>query len=152
MKKTIKFFSLILIFTCFIVGCTPETKNNDNVDSPITEIDYKTFNEKLENKDSFVLEVVQTGCSNCSNFTPTLETVLNEYNLTAFSINITNMTESDRTKLLDEYDIDGTPVVLFFKEGRETSTLKRIVGNQEEETVISKFKANGLIENEKEAN
>ena len=146
MKKVIKIFSLILIFACFIVGCNPNNKANQNENSPITEIEYKVFNEKLTNKDNFILEVVQTGCSNCSNFTPTLESVLNEYDLTAFSINITNMTEKDRNKFLDDYGIDGTPVVLFFKNGRETSTLKRIVGNQDADTVVSKLKANGLIE------
>ncbi len=146
MKKVIKIFSLILIFACFIVGCNQNNKANQNENSPITEIEYKVFNEKLSNKDNFILEVVQTGCSNCSNFTPTLESVLNEYNLTAFSINITNMTEKDRSEFLDDYGIDGTPVVLFFKNGRETSTLKRIVGNQNSDTVVSKLKANGLIE------
>ena len=61
-------------------------------------------------------------------------------------VSSTNMTEKDRNKFLDDYGIDGTPVVLFFKNGRETSTLKRIVGNQDADTVVSKLKANGLIE------
>ena len=51
MKKVIKIFSLILIFACFIVGCNQNNKANQNENSPITEIEYKVFNEKLANKD-----------------------------------------------------------------------------------------------------
>jgi len=135
MKKVLKL--IIFILTCVIVtGCG---SNN------ITKITYSELEKKLENKESFILEIVQDGCHNCESFSPKFEKVLNEYNIQAFSINLSNITEEENEKLNNLYNITGTPAVIFIEKGDEPSILRRIVGDSEEDKIISKLKTAGYI-------
>lgn len=143
MKKTLKLLSLFLVLVVFLVGCNQEKKEEP---SRISEIDYYTLNQKIENEDSFILEVVQTGCSNCTAFSPKFEKVLEKYDLNAFSLNLSDLGTDDANAFLDKYKVDGTPTVMFFEEGKETSTLKRLVGNKTESQIESKLRSNGYIE------
>jgi len=145
MKKTIKFLVLFIVLAIGLVGCEQKSVNtNDN--EHLKDIDYTTFNKMIENKEKFILEVVQTGCANCTDFTPTFESVLEEYDIIAYSLNITDMNEEENETFIEKYKVSGTPTVLFFENGKETSTLKRITGNQEKSKVISKLKVNGYID------
>ena len=149
MKKTFKFLSLFLVLVCLVVGCGKE-ENNNNVDNENTnnsylkEINFSEVKAKISNKETFILEIVQDGCHNCTSFSPRFEAVLNEYKIEAFSLNITYL-DSEGSLWLDEYGVDGTPTVIFFTEGEEASTLKRLVGNQSKDKIISKLKSNGYI-------
>lgn len=148
MKKTIKFLSLFLVLVCLVVGCGKEEKKdeveNENT-SYLTEITFSELKTKLDNKEDIILEIVQTGCSNCTVFSPRFESVLNEYKIQAYSLNISYLDE-EGDNWLDLYGVDGTPTVIFFEKGEETSTLKRIVGSQTREKIVSKLTANGYIE------
>lgn len=149
MKKIIKLFSLFLVLVSFVVGCKDEAKTNNTNgldEKVLISVSYDELNEKLENKDTFILEVVQDGCHNCTSFTPKFEKVLDEYDLVAYTLNISIIDANDSDKFLKEYNVDGTPTVIFFKDGKETSTLKRLVGNKDEDVIISKLRSNGYIE------
>ena len=148
MKKTIKFLSLFLVLVCLVIGCgkdekKPEEETKDT--SYLTEITFSELKTKLDNKEDIILEIVQTGCSNCTVFSPRFESVLNEYKIQAYSLNISYLDE-EGDKWLNLYGVDGTPTVIFFEKGEETSTLKRIVGSQTREKIVSKLTANGYIE------
>ena len=148
MKKTIKFLSLFLVLVCLVVGCKKEEKKPEDTSkdtSYLTEITFSELKTKLDNKEDIILEIVQTGCSNCTVFSPRFESFLNEYKIQAYSLNISYLDE-EGDKWLDEYGVDGTPTVIFFEKGEETSTLKRIVGSQTREKIVSKLTANGYIE------
>ncbi len=140
MKKGFKFLTLFIILVICLLGC--EKSENK---SYLEAIDYATFNQKLENKDSFILEVVQTGCPNCTSFTPKFTEVLEEYKIKAYSMNLTNMSEEDNKTFLNDYDVDGTPTLMFFEQGTETSTMKRLEGDKNKDIIISKLKQNGYI-------
>lgn len=140
MKKRFKIFTLFIILVICLLGC--EKSENK---SYLEAIDYATFNQKLENKDSFILEVVQTGCPNCTSFTPKFTEVLEEYKIKAYSMNLTNMSEEDNKTFLNDYDVDGTPTLMFFEQGTETSTMKRLEGDKDKDIIISKLKQNGYI-------
>jgi len=154
MKKIIKIFSLFIVTLFLVSGCNKEVdkdkakdkdkKNNDDSISYLTEITFSELKEKLENKEDIVLEIVQTGCHNCTSFSPKFEEVLEEYKIEAYSLNI-SLLDEDGKKWLDEYEVDGTPTVIFFKGGKEISKMKRMVGDQDKERIISKFKSNGYI-------
>jgi len=141
MKKTIKFFSLFLVLVFLVVGCG----NKEEKQQYLKNVDYSQFASMVERKESFILEVVQTGCSNCTAFTPKFEAVLEEYEIVSYSLNLSEISSEDNKKFLKEYSVDGTPTVMFFENGEETSTLKRLTGNQDKEKIISKLKANGYI-------
>lgn len=142
MKKTISFLSLFLVLSLLLVGCE---NSKNKTEEYLIDIDYATFTSMVDEGNNFILEVVQTGCSNCTAFSPKFEAVLTEYQITAYSLNISNLSDDDRNTFLDEYDVSGTPTVMFFEEGKETSTMRRLTGNQSKEKIISKLKNNGYI-------
>ena len=134
MKKILKLFSIVIVLL-LLAGCS----------KGITEITYKDLEKSLENKESFILEIVQDGCSNCEEFTPKFEKVLSKYNISVKQINLTKLTEEDNTKLANLYNASGTPTVIFITEGKEESISRRIVGNVSQEKIISKLKVAGYI-------
>lgn len=118
MKKKIKYILLSLI-AIILTGCT-----NSKM---ITEIDYSKLEELISNEDTFILEVVQTGCGHCEEFAPRFRAVLKEEGKEAYSINLYNLTKEEAKKFNElTTSVTGTPTVLFFKEGKETSN--RIYG------------------------
>lgn len=136
-KKTI--ISLLFVLCFLVVGCGKTTNY-------LNSITYKEFSNKISNKDSFVLEIVQTGCSNCTEFSPKFKSVLEENKVVAYSLNLTDLSQKDAEKFLKDYGVDGTPTVLFFKDGKETSTMNRLSGaNVSKDTIKSKLKKNGFI-------
>ena len=118
MKKIISF--LFLIMACFcLTGC-----NDSEV---IKEIEYSDLETLIDNKDSFILEIVQTGCQHCGEFSPRFRTVLKNNNVTAYSLNLYNLNDEDMEKFNDlTTSVSGTPTVLYFEDGKETSN--RIYG------------------------
>lgn len=130
-------FKLIIIAFCILLltGCSNSLK----------EIKYSDLEKSLQNKESFILEIVQDGCSNCEAFTPKFNKILKKYDLTAKQINLTNLSEKDKNNLSNRYNVSGTPTVIFIEKGEEPSISKRIVGNVNEDKVISKLKVAGYI-------
>ena len=145
MKKTVKILSLFLVLVLLVVGCEKQEETNITEVEYLKELTFEELEVKLQNKEDIILEIVQTGCSNCTAFTPTFESVLNEYEIQAYSLNISYLSDAG-ADWLESYNVDGTPTVIFFEKGEETSTMKRIVGNQSREKVVSKLKANGYLE------
>lgn len=136
MKKKIKFL-LIGIFIVFLTGC-------GNSSNTITEIDYSKLEDLIDNKESFILEVVQTGCSHCEEFSPRFTAVLKTNDLTAYSLNLYNMTDDEREKFSElTTSVTGTPTVLFFEDGKETSN--RINGAVDNEKIEEHLKDAGYI-------
>ena len=125
MKKIISF--LFVIMTCFcLTGC-----NNSEV---IKEIEYSDLEKMIDNKDSFILEIVHTGCRHCEEFSPRFRTVLKNNNVTAYSLNLYNLSDDDMKKFNDlTTSVSGTPTVLYFEDGKETSN--RIYGAVDNEKV-----------------
>ncbi len=136
MKKKIKFL-LIGIFIVFLTGCGNSTNT-------ITEIDYSKLEDLIDNKESFILEIVQTGCSHCEEFSPRFTAVLKTNDLTAYSLNLYNMTDDEREKFSElTTSVTGTPTVLFFEDGKETSN--RINGAVDNEKIEEHLKDAGYI-------
>ena len=133
MKKKIKFL-LIGIFIILLTGCGNSTNT-------ITEIDYSKLEEMLDKKESFILEVVQTGCSHCEEFSPRFKAVLKTNNKEAYSINLYNLTEEEAKKFSKlTTSVSGTPTVLYFKDGKETShKINGEVSNEKIEEFLEKI-------------
>ena len=135
MKKMLRLLPIFILIV-LISGCGS---------SNITEISYTELEKKLENKESFILEVVQDGCHNCESFSPKFDEILKEYNLKAVSINLTNITQEENQKLSNLYNTSGTPTVIFIEKGEEPSISRRIVGDVTKEKIVSKLKVAGYI-------
>jgi len=136
MKKC--FFFFILVITFFVCACS-----NKNIG--LIEIDFDTLNKMVENKKTFMLEVMQDGCSACEDFTPRFIKILNEYELKAYSINLSKLSNSEKDAFDEIANISGTPNVIFLEDGKEQSLLTRISGSISNERIIRKLKSNGYI-------
>ena len=136
--KKIMAVILIVISTIMITGCS----NNNTV----TEINFKDLEEKINNKDSFILEVIQTGCSHCEEFSPRFRAVLKTNNLEAYSINIYNLSDEERKEFNDLVTISGTPTVIFFDKGKEKNKISGAVSNEKLE---EELKESGYIKENK---
>ena len=136
MKRFGKIF-LIIMLVLMTTGCGNKY---------LKEISYKEYHELLDNKESFILEIMKTDCPHCKNLKPKLEEVASKYGIEIKVLNTANMSKEDVDKLYDETGISGTPTILFYTDGEEESVYSRIKGNVSEEKLISKFKDNDIIE------
>lgn len=132
-----KILSLSIIFMILLLtGCS---KNY------VQEISYKEYKELINNKETFILEIMRTDCSACINFKPKLESVANNYKVEVKYINTDNLTDEENNNLFKDTGITGTPTVIFYNEGNEKTKSSRINGSVSTDKIISKFKANGFI-------
>lgn len=136
MKKIL--LSITLVLSIFLLSACSSSGS-------VSKIKYSDFQKKIANKESFILEVIQDGCSHCSEFSPRFDKVLSKYEVKAYSLNLTDLADAERSEFNNNYQITGTPTVLFFKDGEESSILNRINGNQDEDVIVTKLKTNGYI-------
>ena len=135
MKKLAK-LSILLFILLLITGCDK---------SYMKEISYKEYKNLLENKETFILEIMRTECSACINFKPKITDVANSYKVEVKYINTDHITDEETNSLFSETGITGTPTVIFYKNGVEETVSSRINGSVSKDKIISKFKTNGFI-------
>lgn len=138
MKKIFKISIMCLVLITTLILTTACSNSN------LKEINYKDYKKLIENKETFILEVMQTGCSHCTDIKPKLEKVTKDYNIEIKYINLTKMSKEDK----EELGINGTPTILFYNNGVEETVASRISGDRPIDYIVSKFKANGFIKEE----
>lgn len=137
MKKVIIF---CLCITFFIVGCN---KNKE----PYIEIDYNQLEEKINNKDSFILVIGSNQCTHCASYKLTMTDIVNKYNIEIYYIDIYQLNDSELAKLNNKFSFSGTPVTVFVEGGKEKdSQFNRIDGAKDYDYVIEKLKKNKYID------
>lgn len=132
---------ILIILVCvllFIIGKKSDFKS-------IEDIDLATLKTKIDNKEKFVLVVTQTGCSHCMAYLPVLEEVGEEYKLTFYDINMTNLSDDEKTEFNKLVRISGTPTTIFYTNGEEESTTARLVGEKTKDKIINRLKSEGYI-------
>lgn len=135
-----KILTLILLTIIILTGCNSQNNNYLEV------ISFDKLTSLIENKESFVLEIYQDGCSHCSVFTPRFKGVLKEYEVNAKALNISNLTEKEYNKFVDIFGSLGTPTVIFIEDGIEKTKINRLVGEASKNEIVRKLKQNGYIE------
>ena len=138
MEKIIKGFIIAIIVAALLCGCSSKESN-------IKEITFKEFKEKIANKETFPLYIGNDNCSHCVSYKPTLEAVLNEYNITIYHLDNSKLSDEEYSELKNYVSISGTPTIAFITDGKEETTLNRITGEATKEATIERFKTNGYI-------
>ena len=77
---------------------------------------------------------------------PTLESVLDEYDITIYHLDNSKLSDKEYAEFKTYINISGTPTIAFITDGIEETTLNRIVGEQSKENTIERFKTNGYID------
>ena len=111
------------------------------INSSVTEIETK-----INNKETFILVISQTGCSHCEQYLPGLEKTLKEVNKEAYLLNITGLSNENADTLNKYVNFSGTPTTIFFHDGQEKTTLNRIVGYASKAKIIERLQALGYID------
>lgn len=150
MKKILIIILSILILILIGLGIytyyNKNKKTDDNKKYPYYhEILLKEFKKKIDNKDTFIIVIHQTGCPHCNSYLPVVKTISNDYKLDIYSINTTNLSEDEYYSLTDIIHYSGTPTTAFFIDGEETTSINRIVGTDSQKNVIERFKSLGFI-------
>ncbi len=136
MKKFIKLICLVLVSLIMLTGCGSRH---------IKEISFSEFKNMMDSKKTFAVYIGNEDCPHCVSYRPTLEDVLDEYNIDIYHLDNSKLSENESSKLIGYINITGTPTVAFITNGEEESTLDRIVGETSREDTIEKFKINGYI-------
>lgn len=133
MKKYCLIF-LMIISLFMITGCSSK--------SYLVEISYDEYKELLENKETFVLEVMKQDCSACKGFRPKLNKVAKEYKVEIKYLDYSKLTVEEQETI----EVSSTPTLIFYQKGEEETTAARLVGNQAEKRIIEKLKASSFID------
>lgn len=133
--KKLKFLGLILVIF-LISGCS---KSN------LEKISYKDYQNLINNKETFILEVMSSSCPACDSLKPRLEDVTSEYNIDVKYIDVSKLSEKDYEEFIDIIDTTSTPTIIFYEEGQEQSMATRLVGAAPRNKIITKFKDMGYI-------
>lgn len=111
-----------------------------------TEISYSEYQEMINNKEDFILYIGSSQCSHCIEFKPTIEKVINDYDLDIKYINIYELSTKEYEVLKNKTKIQGTPTIVFIEDGIAKSGDNKIEGSKDYNSVVSKLKENGYIE------
>lgn len=133
---------LLILFTSIILltGCDNNTY--------LKEISLKELYTMTENKETFILEISQDGCSHCAAFNPVFKKVLKENKVEAKYLNISKISEEEYYQFIEDFNSSeslGTPTVMFFTDGYEKTSMNRIIGEASEKEIVRKLKLNDYI-------
>lgn len=122
--------------------------NNNKDEKHLVEVTVKDLQEKVKNKDTFVLVFTQTTCGHCAQFKPKMAHVLAQNDLYGYEIVIDKLSNQEKAELKDIANIgeSGTPTTVFIKNGQEEKISDRLNGNTDESAIVNKLKQNGFIE------
>ncbi|MCI8588641.1 MAG: thioredoxin family protein [Bacilli bacterium] len=123
---------ILFISCCMMSGCT---KNY------LVEISYDEYKQLLENKETFVLEVMKNDCISCKGIRPKLKKIAEKHKIEIKYIDLGKLKEEQ----IDTFGVSATPTIIFYTEGEEETTSARIEGNISEKKIIEKFKASSFI-------
>ena len=133
MKKILILIGLIILFT----GCTGY--------KTYQTINYKTLDSLVKDKESFVLVIGSASCSACSVYRQTMQSIIKEYNLMIYYVDVDNFSREEEARLIERFPFEGTPTTVFVVDGYEVDTEDRIVGAGSKEVVISLLKKYNYI-------
>ena len=150
MKKNIIIIGIILFIVAFIalfayVGKEKKEQENE-INSHLVLLNASEFKEKIENKESFIIIMTGSKCSHCEAYLPIFKKVLSDYDLTAYQIHTDLLNNEEQAFVKGVATINGTPTVIFIKNGEEISAMNRLVGEKSRTETIDRLKIMGYIE------
>ena len=110
----------------------------------IVDLTYNELEDKIKNKDTFILQITNDGCSACETFYPRFEEIIKDNDLTSYKVNLAKLGNNmnDFNKM---FNIKGTPTVIFINKGEEESTYDRIYGAVNNDKIIEKLKKQNYL-------
>ncbi|AAP24767.1 MULTISPECIES: thioredoxin family protein [Bacillus] len=125
MKKMLIFGGIIIVLFAAIFAVTQMEKKNASTDEKgyySNKISLEDLNKNIEDKKEQTISFYQTSCVHCQKVSPIVVPLAKDLNVDMKVIDIENLNEP-----WDKYNIQGTPTIIHFKDGKEVS---RISGEQ----------------------
>ena len=149
MKKNILTIIGIILVCLAVIGLVFASKTlnqkNKEEDNHLIEISITELQEKVNNKETFILLISQTNCSHCAEYKPVLKEVLTKYDILAYEIDETKLSEKENGILKNIANISGTPTTVFIVDGEEANTQNRLIGAANKNKIINRLKAMNYI-------
>lgn len=145
-KENWKLYLIIAIIICLGAFLVYRLAFVEGKNDPVKNITIHELETKINNKETFMLVITQTGCSHCEQYLPELSRTLSQHDLTAYELNITNLEPEDKMILSKYATFSGTPTTIFFTGGIEKTTLNRIIGYASQSKIEERLKSLGYID------
>ena len=156
MNKNNRMINIIILIAiiCLIVSLVIMLGKLKKVDNHIIEIDYEQYSEIINKDEYSIILLTSPICDHCKDYKPKVNSVADEYQLTIYELNITELSieESieihDKYSLLqDRYDDNGnptfrTPSTIITKDGEEVDM---ILGDAGYDGFLELLKNNGIV-------
>jgi thioredoxin-like negative regulator of GroEL len=150
MKKKIMIFLGVAIaigaIAAIVYASLTLNKQKEIEDTYLIELSYNELEEKINNKESFVVVFTQSQCAHCHEYKPILKRTLAKVELYAYEIVLDKLSKEEGSKLNDIANVSQTPTTVFIKNGQEINSTSRLLGVQNEDKLIKRFKTFGYIE------
>ena len=140
----ITLISILAIVGLIYAGITLN-KKNEKEDKSLISINYKELDEKLKNKESFILVISRTDCSHCASFKPKLKTILTDNKIVAYEVATDTLSEEEEKKFKTLFTIQGTPTTVFITKGEESTVRNRLIGDVPSNKIIERLESLGYI-------
>lgn len=144
-KKTYLIILIILLILLFVSLGILYIRKKEEENTLVYEINMQQLEEKINNKDTFILVMTQTGCVHCQSYLPTIKKVSREYGVTFYVLNRAKLSKEEYNRLNDIANISGTPATIFIVDGEEKTALNRLTGNIEKSRLVEKLISEGYI-------
>jgi predicted bacteriocin transport accessory protein len=149
MKKKILITGILLVIILSITGLVYAgrtlNQKTENEEKHLIKIEFSDLEEKINNKETFILLLSQESCSHCAQYKPILKKILANHNIYAYELEIDKLSNKENAKLKDVANISGTPTTIFIENGTETNTSTRLVGTKNASQIENRLKALGYI-------
>ena len=144
-KKTYLIILIILLILLFVSLGILYIRKKEEENTLVYEINMQQLEEKINNKDTFILVMTQTGCIHCQSYLPTIKKVSREYGVTFYVLNRAKLSKEEYNRLNNIANISGTPSTIFIVDGEEKTTLNRLTGSIEKSRLVEKLISEGYI-------
>ena len=144
-KKTYLIILIILLILLFVSLGILYIRKKEEENTLVYEINMQQLEEKINNKDTFILVMTQTGCVHCQSYLPTIKKVSREYGVTFYVLNRAKLSKEEYNRLNNIANISGTPSTIFIVDGEEKTTLNRLTGSIEKSRLVEKLISEGYI-------
>ena len=138
MKKKI-ILIMIALLLC-VTGCG----NDKEKESTYHEITFEQLNQKITNKEDFILLIGSSDCSACAAYKNALDAVISKYNVYVNYLDVKELKDEEKAAVLPYY-YQTTPTTVYFNDGIVSDTHNRIVGAASFDDIVADFKTNGYI-------
>lgn len=122
-KKIIVF---LLLTMCMFVGCGSSYKR-DTGEGKVVYITLEEMQEKMSNKDDFIVAFTQDKCRYCKEFHELFDKYRENHNVTIYEVNLSKETRDSKEnlKMIHEYfpTFSTTPGIYYAKDGKMDSSL-----------------------------